>query len=276
MRDTRRENQGANQDAKKASDTMNAPKTPVKTHSATPRHLKQALAPPAPMLPGLAAAIAAFAGTSTLTAPTAPAIGTAETITTRPDGRFVNISQMVPSIVQNIRYFGEHNFMGQTVTGYLAPKCLLTVEAAAALAKVQEELLSYRFSLKVYDCYRPQRAVNHFVTWAEDLHDRKMSGEFYPTLGKDPLFKDGYIAAKSGHSRGSTLSLTIVPVYRPHRKKNSMPATHSKPAPCQLPSVLTITRWTLARNTIVLIPAPTPLIPQSVAARSATDCCSRR
>ena len=125
---------------------------------------------------------------------------------------FVDIRKMAPSVILDIRYFGPHNFVGEKVDGYNAPKCFLTEKAAKALSKVQEELNGFSLSLKVYDCYRPQRTVNHFVRWAKDINDTKTKNEFYPTVDKTNLFKDGYIAAKSSHSRGSTVDLTIVPV----------------------------------------------------------------
>jgi D-alanyl-D-alanine dipeptidase len=105
--------------------------------------------------------------------------------------------------------------VGEKIDGYSAPKCLLTKPAAIALQSVQQALEKFSFSLKVYDCYRPQRAVNHFVRWASVYHDTKTKQEFYPTVDKRHLFRDGYIAAKSSHSRGSTVDLTIVPVPTP-------------------------------------------------------------
>lgn len=125
---------------------------------------------------------------------------------------FVDLRQAVPSAVLDIRYYGDHNFLGTRVDGYQAPKCIVTAPAAEALAKVQAELQEFSLSLKIYDCYRPQRAVDHFVRWAEDIGDTKTKEEFYPTLDKRNLFRDEYIAEKSGHSRGSTVDLTIVPV----------------------------------------------------------------
>src|SRR5205814_997804 len=115
-------------------------------------------------------------------------------------------------IIVEMRYYGIHNFVGKQVRGYNAPKCYLTWPAAIALAQVQAELKPMNLSLKVYDCYRPQRAVDHFVEWAKDLDDTKMRKEFYPTVDKSRLFLDGYIAEKSGHTRGSTMDLTIVSV----------------------------------------------------------------
>lgn len=125
--------------------------------------------------------------------------------------RFVDVRELIPSLVMDMRYAGPHNFVGKPVDGYHAPRCLLTTEAAEALRRVQSDLKDFSFSLKIYDCYRPQRAVNHFVRWAKDLGDIATKKEFYPTVDKSRLFKDGYIAEKSGHSRGSTVDLTIVP-----------------------------------------------------------------
>lgn len=123
---------------------------------------------------------------------------------------FVDVQEAIPSVVLDIRYFGEHNFVGARVNGYRAAKCFLTRKAAKALAGVQDDLRASNLSLKIYDCYRPQRAVDHFCRWAEDTADTKMKKEFYPTVDKANLFRDDYIASKSGHSRGSTVDLTIV------------------------------------------------------------------
>ncbi len=123
---------------------------------------------------------------------------------------FVSVTELDPTIVVDARYFGEHNFIGGPINGYEASKCLLTKETGGALAEVQRELRPMGLGLKTYDCYRPQRAVDQFVSWAKDLGDTKMRAEFYPTVDKADLFRDGYIAEKSGHSRGSTVDLTIV------------------------------------------------------------------
>jgi D-alanyl-D-alanine dipeptidase len=130
---------------------------------------------------------------------------------------FIDIQKVIPDVVMDIRYYSPHNFVGERVDGYLAPKCFLTKEAAQALAGVQKDLEPYSLSLKIYDCYRPQRAVNHFVRWAKEIDNTKTMKEFYPTIDKRNLFKDGYIAEKSGHSRGSTLDLTIVPFPAPEQ-----------------------------------------------------------
>lgn len=123
----------------------------------------------------------------------------------------VDIKSIIPDIALDIRYYTNFNFVGKPVDGYKKPKCLLSKEAATALKPVQEALLKQNFALKIYDCYRPQRAVDHFVRWAKDLEDTQMKSVFYPAVDKKDLFRKGYIAARSGHSRGSTVDLTIIP-----------------------------------------------------------------
>ncbi len=123
---------------------------------------------------------------------------------------FVDVKQFIPSVQLDIRYYTARNFVGSRLKGYDAPKCLLTREAATALKRVQERVAQDRRSLMVFDCYRPQRAVDHFVEWAKNLDDQKMKSEYYPAVDKKNLFRDGYIAARSGHSRGSTIDLTII------------------------------------------------------------------
>lgn len=128
----------------------------------------------------------------------------------RPPKEFVALSDVDPTILQEMRYFTRHNFTGHRVDGYRRPVCLLTRPAAEALHRAQRVLLRKGYTLKVYDCYRPQRAVNDFVAWAKDLGDERMKAEFYPQVDKSRLFLDGYIAEKSGHSRGSTMDVTLV------------------------------------------------------------------
>jgi D-alanyl-D-alanine dipeptidase len=123
---------------------------------------------------------------------------------------FVYLRQMDPSIVQEMRYFGPHNFIGRWIDGYKANECILTREAAENLSKVQHELKQSNLSLKVYDCYRPQRAVDDFIAWSQLPNTNTMQKEFYPNLQKKQLFEQGYVMAKSGHSRGSTVDLTII------------------------------------------------------------------
>jgi zinc D-Ala-D-Ala dipeptidase len=122
---------------------------------------------------------------------------------------FVDAATIVPGLIVEMRYAGSHNFTGRLVDGYDAPHCLLTRPAAEALAKVAEDLKPQGLVIKVFDCYRPVRAVADFVRWARDLKDQKMKAEFYPDVDKSTLFRDGYIATQSGHSRGSTMDLTL-------------------------------------------------------------------
>ncbi len=128
---------------------------------------------------------------------------------------FVDATSIVPGLQLDMRYPTADNFIGRPIAGYRAPKCLLTKRAAEALKGVQEELNKQSLGLKVYDCYRPQSAVNEFVKWGQDLADKKMKARFYPNVKKRNLFRSGYIASRSGHSRGSTVDLTIVPLPPP-------------------------------------------------------------
>jgi zinc D-Ala-D-Ala dipeptidase len=122
---------------------------------------------------------------------------------------FVYLRDVAPSIVQDMRYAGSHNFLGRPVAGYEAPECILSRQAAEALAKAQAELEAVNLTLRVYDCYRPQRAVNDFIAWSKVGSDHIMKAEFYPHVDKALFFKLGYVLAKSGHTRGSTVDLTI-------------------------------------------------------------------
>ncbi len=124
---------------------------------------------------------------------------------------FVDAATVVPGLEVEMRYAGTNNFVGAKVAGYEKPLCLLTKEAAAALAKAQIALASSGVGLKVFDCYRPARAVAHFMRWSRDLKDVKTKGDFYPDLSKADLFH-GYISQRSGHSRGSTVDLTLVDI----------------------------------------------------------------
>lgn len=123
---------------------------------------------------------------------------------------FVYLSDVSPSIIQDMRYAGNHNFIDGPITGYKKPVCILTKQAAEALAQLQNELLASNLSLKVYDCYRPQSAVNEFIAWSKQMNQQQMKGEFYPRVNKADFFKLGYVAVRSGHTRGSTMDLTIV------------------------------------------------------------------
>ena len=122
---------------------------------------------------------------------------------------FVLLSEAVPDAILEIRYYSTYNFVGDRIDGYEEPVALLTKEAAAALNEVSAELLEKGYRLKIYDAYRPQEAVTNFVEWAQDEDDTRMKEYFYPELEKDVLFPQGYIAEHSGHSRGSTVDLTL-------------------------------------------------------------------
>ena len=126
-----------------------------------------------------------------------------------PDG-FVYVKTIIPDLDVELRYYGTNNFVGDTIEGYNSNKLILTKDASEKLKLVQDELQSQNLCLKVYDGYRPQRAVNHFVRWARVLNDTVNKAVFYPDVKKRNLFKSGYIASKSGHSRGSTVDLTII------------------------------------------------------------------
>jgi len=122
----------------------------------------------------------------------------------------VDAATVVDGLIVDMRYFSDDNFVGARIDGYEAARCLLTRPAAAALARVQQDLARQGFGLKVFDCYRPTRAVMHFVRWARDIKDVKRKADFYPDVDKRDLFRLGYIAPQSGHSRGSTVDLTLV------------------------------------------------------------------
>jgi D-alanyl-D-alanine dipeptidase len=127
----------------------------------------------------------------------------------QPAAMLIDATTVVPGLVTDIRYAGSHNFVGRPIDGYRAPRCLLTQPAANALAEVARDLAARGLVIKVFDCYRPTRAVADFVRWAHDPRDRAAKAEFYPDVDKRTLFRDGYIASHSGHSRGSTLDLTL-------------------------------------------------------------------
>jgi len=145
---------------------------------------------------------------------------------------FVELKSVIPDVVYDIRYNSIHNFVGDRINGYRADKCYVTIRTARALAKVQSELKKKGYSLKMYDCYRPKRAVAHFVRWAKEIDNTKTKMEFYPYIDKRLLFKKGFISSKSTHSKGGTVDLTIVklPV-----KPQPIYIDHSNPIPCYSP-----------------------------------------
>ncbi|PWK71383.1 D-alanyl-D-alanine dipeptidase [Streptomyces sp. CG 926] len=181
-----------------------------------------------PMRARLAVAVTAAVTAVLIAAGAATAGASAPPPDAKAPSAFVALSSVDPTILQDMRYVRAHNFVGEPVDGYRQPVCLLTRPAAQALHRAQVNLLRRGYSLKVYDCYRPQRAVDHFVRWAEDLGDERRKAEFYPRVDKSRLFEDGYIAKKSGHSRGSTMDVTLVrlpalPAPRPRPGQESVP-----------------------------------------------------
>lgn len=123
---------------------------------------------------------------------------------------FVLLSDYVPGIVQEIRYFSTYNFIGDRIDGYEQPCAIITKEAARVLKTVSNELNVQGYRMKVFDCYRPACAVKHFVMWGIEDTDVRMKEYFYPDLVKQDLFSKGYVASKSSHSRGSTIDLTLL------------------------------------------------------------------
>lgn len=128
---------------------------------------------------------------------------------------FVYLYDIIPDVRLDLRYNTGHNFVGERIDGYLAPRAILSREAAVAMAQVQQALRPFGLGLLVFDAYRPQRAVDHFVRWAQDLEDTRTKDEFYPDVDKQDLFREEYIAARSSHSRGSTVDLTLVALDAP-------------------------------------------------------------
>ena len=122
---------------------------------------------------------------------------------------FVYLSQVAPSIVQDIRYAGDYNLVGRPIAGYDAPECILTKQAAKALAAAQEELENIGLTLRVYDCYAPQRATDSLLAWSKDPSDQVMKNAFYPRVEKSQLFALGFLDLKSAHARGSSVDITV-------------------------------------------------------------------
>lgn len=127
-----------------------------------------------------------------------------------PEG-FVYVKEMIPDIILDMRYHGSNNFVGESINGYTAPKCILTIDAANSLKIVQNELRHFGLGLIIFDAYRPQMAVDHFIQWSKNK-DNRMKEKYYPDIPKKDLFAKGYIASRSGHSRGSTIDLSIVSI----------------------------------------------------------------
>lgn len=123
---------------------------------------------------------------------------------------FVYISDIVPDVQLDIRYYSSNNFVGAPIEGYEAPVAILSKPAALALKKASDTCMARGYAIKIFDAYRPQTAVNHFIRWAENPAETQTQATYYPRLDKQALFPQGYIAARSSHSRGSTVDLTLV------------------------------------------------------------------
>ena len=123
---------------------------------------------------------------------------------------FVRVTDVIPDAILEIRYYSTYNFVGERIDGYEQPIALMTREAADSLKAVNDELKANGYRIKIWDTYRPQRAVNHFIRWAENISDTAMKAVFYPMVDKSVLFERGYIYARSSHSRGSTVDLTLL------------------------------------------------------------------
>ena len=128
-----------------------------------------------------------------------------------PNG-FINLEESVPSLLIELRYSTTDNFVGEIIDGYRDPKIVLTSETVNALKKVQNELNEQNLGLKIFDGYRPQKAVNHFIRWAKKLNDTLKKKKYYPMVRKDKLFEEGYVAERSSHSRGSTVDVTLIKI----------------------------------------------------------------
>jgi len=128
---------------------------------------------------------------------------------TEDSSEFVTITDVVPDAILEIRYYSTYNFVGARIDGYLQPVALITRQAAERLREVSDDVIAMGYRLKIYDAYRPQKAVDHFVRWGADLNDSLMKPYFYPDLDKSVLFVQQYICDHSGHSRGSTIDLTL-------------------------------------------------------------------
>lgn len=156
-------------------------------------------------------------GTASSSGASSSASASSAAVTTSADGvklssdssDFVMLSDTVPDAILEIRYYSTYNFVGDRINGYEEPLAFMTKEAATALKAVSDELVAKGYRLKIYDAYRPQMAVTNFVEWAKDPNDTRMKQYFYPELDKNVLFPQGYIAEHSGHSRGSTVDLTL-------------------------------------------------------------------
>jgi len=123
---------------------------------------------------------------------------------------FVYLDELIPNLSVELRYAGDNNFVGKPIDGYESNRCIVTAEAGYALKRAQIALNSFGLGLKIFDSYRPRRAVLHFIRWADDPEDTKMKEQYYPSVKKADLFESGYLGKKSNHSKGSTVDLTLI------------------------------------------------------------------
>ena len=137
------------------------------------------------------------------------AVRSTEVSPTEDGSEFVMLMDAVPDAILEIRYYGTYNFVGARIDGYLEPTAMLTRQAADSLRAVSDDVKALGYRLKIYDAYRPQKGVDHFVRWSKDIPDTLMKTYFYPDLDKSVLFAQDYIMEKSGHTRGSTVDLTL-------------------------------------------------------------------
>ncbi|HPY39318.1 MAG TPA: M15 family metallopeptidase [Thiolinea sp.] len=135
---------------------------------------------------------------------------------------FVRLSAFAPLVARDIRYFTSNNFLGEKVDGYLKNEAILSQTAAKALLQLQAALADFSLGLKVFDAYRPQQAVAHFLRWEHTAEDRHIAARFHPDLSKSELFAQGYIAKRSSHTRGSTVDLTLIDLKNPAQPELDM------------------------------------------------------
>ena len=157
----------------------------------------------------IAAILVIICGTTVITCCNNSDDSTTPVSPTEDNSQFVNLTDAVPDAILEIRYYGTYNFVGARIDGYEEPTALLTQKAAEALRAVSDDVVKQGYRLKIYDAYRPQKGVDHFVRWAADLSDKQMKDYFYHDLDKSVLFDQEYIMEKSGHTRGSTVDLTL-------------------------------------------------------------------
>ena len=125
---------------------------------------------------------------------------------------FVLVTDVVPDAILEIRYYSTYNFIGDRIPGYEEPVAILTRQAADSLKAASDDLKALGYCIKIYDAYRPQRAVDYFMSWAKDVKDTRMKESFYPELDKSVLVPEEYVAEHSSHTRGSTVDLTLVDI----------------------------------------------------------------